>query len=70
MRMAVGGPQGDLLAVTSEEGCVCIYSIRKKALIGKIKGISGKCVNCARWIKNDLYFGCDGGFIELWVPKL
>jgi WD40 repeat protein len=49
MRMSIGGPNGDLLAVTSEEGCVCIFSIKKKEIIGKIKGLSGKTVNCVKW---------------------
>lgn len=40
MRMSVGGSNKDVLAVTSEEGCVCLYSIKKKALIKKVKGMS------------------------------
>lgn len=40
MRMSVGGSNKDVLAVTSEEGCVCLYSIKKKALIKKVKGTS------------------------------
>ena len=61
MRMTVGGPHSSVLAVTSEEGCLCLFSIRKKERIGKIKAGSGQPVNCAKWVGNQLVFGCDGG---------
>jgi WD40 repeat protein len=67
MRMAVGGRRGELLAVSSEEGCVCVYNLKKQEMVGEIRNVSGKPVNCVRWVGDGLYFGCDDGYVEHWV---
>ena len=67
MRMALGGRQNHLLAVSSEEGCACLYDLNKQKLMCKLKSHSGKPVNCVKWMGESLFLGCDDGYIERWV---
>lgn len=63
MRMTVGGRNHNLLAVSSEEGCACIYDLNKQQLLCKLKSYSGKSVNCVKWVADSLYLGCDEGYV-------
>lgn len=68
MRMCQGGREGQYLAVSSEEGTVRIYVIKEEYEVVKLIGESKKSVNCVAWKDEQLYFACDGGSLECWVP--
>jgi WD40 repeat protein len=62
MRMSIGGSKGHLLAVTSEDGQVCIFNLDHLELISKLK-VSNTAVNCVTWINEELYMGLDSGYV-------
>jgi hypothetical protein len=68
MRMSQGGRDGKYLAVTSEEGSVRIYSIREEEEVLRLMGESKKSINCVLWKEEHLFFACDAGNLEHWVP--
>ena len=65
-RMSAGGPEGSFLAVTSEDGHICLYNFKNPDLFTRIR-VSNSPVNCVAWIGSELYMGCDSGYIEIWV---
>lgn len=72
MRMSQGGRAGELLAVSSEEGSVRVYSLGEGSAeeVLRVQAQSQQSVNCVLWQKEELLFGCDSGNLERLLPLL